>query len=458
MPGPLSRYRRATGGSPRRRSGPALLAALALAVGLCAATGGRSEAAAGGAARVDNPYAGAQVYVNPEWSAKAAAEPGGEAVSGRPTAVWLDSRASIDGADGTMGLRDHLDAALEQDADLVQLVLHSIPGRDCDRLMSFGELAPGDIDGYRAKFLEPITTVLAEPAYAGLRIVTVVEPSSLQLLVTHTAPRAVSTPLCDEMRANGNYVSGVSHALAELGALPNVYSYLDIGHHAELGWEDTLSPVAEVLLEAATLEGTVADVHGIVANVADYSVLHEPHIDIDDTVRGVGVHQSRWIDWNDYVDEVPYALAFRDELVRLGFDEGLGVLVDTSRNGWGGPGRPAGPGPLTTVDEYVDGGRLDRRLSPANWCNQENSGLGERPAAAPEPGIDAYVWVKPPGESDGASGSNGGWEYDRMCDPLYNGHPGSGHRPTGALPDAPAYQEWFPEHFRQLLANAWPPL
>lgn len=36
----------------------------------------------GPGARVDNPYAGAKVYVNPEWSARAAAEPGG---TGSPT-------------------------------------------------------------------------------------------------------------------------------------------------------------------------------------------------------------------------------------------------------------------------------------------------------------------------------------------------------------------------------------
>ncbi|TDC03084.1 glycosyl hydrolase family 6, partial [Streptomyces sp. 8K308] len=41
-------------------------------------------------ARVDNPYVGADVYVNPEWSARAAAEPGGSAIADEPTGVWMD--------------------------------------------------------------------------------------------------------------------------------------------------------------------------------------------------------------------------------------------------------------------------------------------------------------------------------------------------------------------------------
>src|SRR5690349_6122770 len=40
--------------------------------------------------KVDNPYAGAGVYVNPDWSALAAAEPGGSRISNQPTGVWLD--------------------------------------------------------------------------------------------------------------------------------------------------------------------------------------------------------------------------------------------------------------------------------------------------------------------------------------------------------------------------------
>ncbi|CAM5699813.1 hypothetical protein SALBM217S_08373 [Streptomyces griseoloalbus] len=50
----------------------------------------------------------------PRWSANAAAEPGGSRIANQPTGVWLDRTAAIEGAGGKMGLRDHLDEALEQ--------------------------------------------------------------------------------------------------------------------------------------------------------------------------------------------------------------------------------------------------------------------------------------------------------------------------------------------------------
>ena len=56
------------------------------------------------------------------------------------------------------------------------------------------------------------------------------------------------------------------------------------------------------------------------------------------------------------------------------------------------------------MDTYVNGGRIDRRIHAGNWCNQSGAGIGTRPTAAPANGIDAYVWIKPPGESDGSSG------------------------------------------------------
>lgn len=47
--------------------------------------------------RVDNPYAGAKVYVNPDWAAKANAEPGGSRIANQPTGVWMDRIAAING-------------------------------------------------------------------------------------------------------------------------------------------------------------------------------------------------------------------------------------------------------------------------------------------------------------------------------------------------------------------------
>ncbi|RZU45991.1 cellulose 1,4-beta-cellobiosidase [Streptomyces sp. BK022] len=417
---------------------------------------------ASAAAKLDNPYVGAKPYVNPDWSAKAAAEPGGSAVSDQPTFVWLDRIAAIRGTSEARGLKAHLDAAKAQGANLVQLVIYDLPGRDCAALASNGELAADDLARYQSDYIDPIAAVLADPAYASLRIVNLIEPDSLPNLVTNAGGTAGSTPQCATMKANGNYEKGVGYALHTLGALPNAYNYIDAGHHGWLGWDSNLVPSAQEFKKAATTNGaSVRDVTGFIVNTANYSPTREPYVKITDTVNGTTVRQSKWIDWNQYDDETTFAQGLRSTLVAQGFDSGIGMLIDTSRNGWGGSARPAGPGPSTSVDAYVDGGRIDRRIHAGNWCNQSGAGLGERPATAPDTGIDAYVWAKPPGESDGASqplDNDEGKGFDRMCDPTYAGNGRNGNNPTGALPDSPLAGHWFSVGFRQLLANAYPPV
>ncbi|MDT0436079.1 MULTISPECIES: glycoside hydrolase family 6 protein [Streptomyces] len=416
-------------------------------------------------AKVDNPYAGAKVYVNPEWSAKAAAEPGGTRVSSQPTGVWLDRIAAINGVNGGMSLRQHLDAALAQKGtgqEVVQLVVYDLPGRDCAALASNGELGPTEIDKYKTQFIDPIAAILSDSKYSALRIVTTIEIDSLPNLVTNTGSRATATPACDTMLANGNYVKGVGYALNKLGAIPNVYNYIDAGHHGWLGWDDNFAPSATLFKQAATAEGaTVDDVAGFITNTANYSALKENNFTINDSVNGTSVRQSKWVDWNRYVDEQSYAQAFRNQLVSVGFRSDIGMLIDTSRNGWGGSARPAGPGASTSVDTYVDGGRYDRRIHIGNWCNQSGAGLGERPKASPATGIDAYVWMKPPGESDGSSSAisnDEGKGFDRMCDPTYTGNARNGNSLSGALPNAPLSGHWFSAQFQQLMANAYPAL
>jgi cellulose 1,4-beta-cellobiosidase len=412
--------------------------------------------------RPANPYVGARVYVDPEWHAKALAEPGGERVASQPTAVWLDSIASITGGRGhathrSMSLAEHLDQAVVQAGGqpmVVQLVLYDLPGRNCGRLDSDGELAPGELPRYKAEFVDPIAEILGRPEYAGLRIVTVVEPDSLPNLVVNTGSRYGATPLCNTMLANGEYVDGVGYALAKLGALPNVFNYVDVTHHGMIGWSDNLVPTLDLLARAARASGSsLSNVHGLVTNTANYSALREPYIPMIQPYT-----YSKWIDWNPFNDELTFARALPPKLVQLGFPAGIGVIVDTSRNGWGGPARPTGPSESTDYNWFVDESRIDRRITKGNYCNQTGAGLGERPVAAPEPGIDAYAWIKPPGESDGASTAIPGAAFDRMCDPTYDGCVCGSNRPTGALPGAPPYGAWFRDQFQQLMAHAYPPL
>ncbi|MET9793208.1 glycoside hydrolase family 6 protein [Streptomyces canus] len=419
----------------------------------------------GGGTKVDNPYADAKVYVNPEWSAKAAAEPGGSRISNQPTGVWLDRIAAINGVNGGMGLRAHLDKALEQKGSgelVVQLVIYNLPGRDCAALASNGELGATEIDKYKTQYIDPIAAILADPKYASLRIVNTIEIDSLPNLVTNVSPRATATANCDTMKANGNYIKGVGYALNKLGDAPNVYNYVDAGHHGWIGWDDNFSTSVQTIKQAATAEGaTVNDVQGFITNTANYSALKEQYFTINDSVGGKSVRESKWVDWNRYTDELSFAQAFRQEAVNQGFASGVGMLIDTSRNGWGGSARPTGPGATTDVDTYVNGGRIDRRIHVGNWCNQSGAGLGERPQASPAAGIDAYVWIKPPGESDGSSSAianDEGKGFDRMCDPTYTGNPRNNNNMSGALPNAPLSGHWFSAQFQQLMQNAYPAL
>lgn len=416
--------------------------------------------------RADNPYAGAGVYNNPLWRANAAAS-GGSAIANQPTGVWLDRISSIAGngspTTGSMGLVDHLNEALVQDQAnganpfVIQIVIYNLPGRDCAALASNGELGPNDLPRYKTEYIDVIAGILRRPEYANLRIVTIIEIDSLPNLVTNVTSRATGTPECDVMLQNRGYVDGVGYALASFAAIPNVYNYVDAGHHGWLGWDTNFGPSVDMMATAATASGSVlANVHGFITNTANTSALQEPYITVDSTTR-----PSRWIDWNQFNDELTYAQAFRRRAVEAGFSSTIGMLIDTSRNGWGGSARPTGPSTAADLNTRIDASRIDRRIHKGNWCNPSGAGLGERPRAAPAEGIDAYVWIKPPGESDGSSTfiqNDEGKGFDRMCDPTYGGNARNNNNMTGALPDAPLSGHWFPAQFQQLLQNAFPPL
>jgi cellulose 1,4-beta-cellobiosidase len=414
---------------------------------------------------LDNPYVGARPYVNPDWAANASSVSGGSRVANQPTFVWMDRIAAIAGTTGARGLRAHLDTALQQGANMFQFVVYDLPGRDCAALASNGELGPTEIGRYQTEYIDPIAAILADPAYRSLRIVAIIEIDSLPNLVTNVSGNTAKT-MCQTMQQNGNYVTGIRYALSKFHAIPNVYNYVDAAHHGWLGWDSNFGPAADLFAStAAGATGGCNTVDGFIANTANYSALTEPNFTINSSFNGVSVRQSKWVDFNQYVDELTYTQAFRNALASRCFGQNtfpIGMLIDTSRNGWGGAGRPTGPpSNATNIDEWVNGARVDRRIHAGNWCNQSGAGLGERPRPTPATGIDAYVWVKPPGESDGASqpvDNTEGKGFDQMCDPNYTGNVLNGNNRTGALPNAPLSGHWFPAQFQELMQNAFPPL
>ncbi len=414
----------------------------------------------------NNPFTGARWYVDPIWSAKARAEVGGDKVAGYNTAVWMDRIGAIDPDEG-FGLRDHLDAALAQGANLIQVVVYDLPNRDCHALASNGELTQ-DANGsmrYRTEYIDALAAIFSDSKYRSLRIIAIIEPDSLPNLITN-----LSDPDCQlATDPTYGYVANTQYTLNKLATIPNVFSYVDIGHSGWLGWDDNFNMAATLIADA--IKGTtrgVNSISGFVSNTSGYTPLYEPFLDslakspLPGSNGGTQVRQAKFYEWNPHFSEVAFVQAWRTKMIAAGFPVTIGMLIDTSRNGWGGADRPSAQSTSTELETFVDGSRIDRRLHRGNWCNQPG-GIGERPKADPAPGIDAYVWVKPPGESDGASSLELSYDpldpakgFDRMCDPTYIV---SGTAlGTSALTNAPVAGRWFPEAFQLLVQNAYPPL
>lgn len=424
-------------------------------------------------AHVDNPYAGATQYVNPTWSAavESAATRASDptlaakmrAIKNQPTSVWMDRISAITGnADGN-GLKFHLDNAVAQKKAgtplVFNLVIYDLPGRDCFALASNGELPATDagLARYKTEYIDPIAALLADPKYQDIRIAAVIEPDSLPNLITN-----ISEPACQQSAPY--YREGVKYALDKLHAIPNVYNYIDAAHSGWLGWDTNAAPAAKLFADVAkTTQAGFASVDGFVTNTANTTPLEEPFL--TDPMKQVGSAQVRsasFYEWNPDFDEIDWTAHLHRLLVAEGFPSSTGMLIDTSRNGWGGPARPTAASTSTTLDTYVDQSRIDKRSHRGAWCNPLGAGIGERPKATPSgyaaSHLDAFVWVKPPGESDGASTeieNDQGKRFDRMCDPTFNSPKLAGAL-TGATPNAPLAGQWFEDQFVTLVKNAYP--
>jgi cellulose 1,4-beta-cellobiosidase len=432
-----------------------------------------------------NPFDGAIWYVNPDWAAEVQAEAaiqGGALgaqmlkVARYNTAVWLDSIDAVNGTNGySRSFAGHLDAAVAQGANLITIVVYDLPNRDCSALASNGELliAQNGFNRYKTEYVDVIANVIAsKPAYANLRIIAIIEPDSLPNLITN-----LSFAKCQEANGPGGYREATQYTLNKLWPLRNVYSYIDIGHAGWLGWDNNFT--ASTTLIADTIKATthgVDSVDGFISNTANTSVVLEPYMTANQQIGGSPVRSADFYSWNVHIDEYHYDQAWALAMQAKGFPaKNTNMLVDTSRNGWGGCGggpnisqqcRPTGPSSSTVLNTFVDQTRTDRRPAKGDWCNQNGAGIGAVPQANPAGGVfQAYLWVKPPGESDGSSSliptgpdNPGGKGFDRMCDPTYGGNALNNNKPTNALPNAPVSGRWFQAQFVQLVQNVYPPL
>jgi cellulase/cellobiase CelA1 len=471
---------------------------------------------------VANPYVGAKVYVSPDWTTEVATavatEPAGSTlaqqmaiVGNTPTFIWMDHIGAIYGGaagGGRLSLAQHIAAAATQAAGaeiVVQLVIYDLPDRDCAALASNGELsiAGGDtvtgptgaketltgtgLQEYENYYITPIYQALAA-APSNIRFVLVIEDDSLPNIVTNTG---YSYSLANCVAANGGqsyptysttgvYVQGIQYALNQFHSLPNAYNYLDIGHHGWLGWPQ--GAALAFPFYASVIKGTTAQfasLDGIITNTANYGPTKEPYMtaftEPPGTITGTGttcaspeVCSGTFYSYNAEIDEADYAQEFYTGLTAAGFPSTLGFLIDTSRNGWGGSLRPTGQGTSTVIDTFVNETKIDQRDDMGQWCNQENQGIGSFPTVNPggATNMQAYVWVKPPGESDGdypngdtnaqhlALGASHG---DENCDPAHGNTLANGFA-VNSIPNSPPAGTFWLTEFLQDVQNAYPPI
>ncbi|MEU8892859.1 glycoside hydrolase family 6 protein [Streptomyces sp. NPDC048442] len=172
-------------------------------------------------------------------------------------------------------------------------------------------------------------------------------------------PDSIAQTDCLDDGQRANRFAALSRAGKSIHAAnPNARVYFDAGHS---GWHAP-SKMAGYLRQADA--ATSSD--GIFTNVSNF-------------------HRT--------ADEVPYA---RQVLSALGGPSSLGAVIDTSRNGNGAP-------------------------AAGQWCDPSGRALGRPPTTRTgESRIDAYLWVKLPGESDGCKGSAGSFTPDYAVE-LANG-------------------------------------
>ncbi|MBN2194591.1 MAG: glycoside hydrolase family 6 protein [Polyangiaceae bacterium] len=317
------------------------------------------------------------------------------------------------------------------------LVAYNLPFRDCAQYSAGGATTAAEyaewIDGFAAGIGDSPAIVILEPD--GLGIIPYFVPYYA------TDYEWCQPPEADPATAANERFAMLNAAVDRLNQQPNVSVYLDGTHAAWLGVGE-----AAHRLDLAGVERAA----GFFLNVSNYRTTSD------------SVHFGRWvssclaltqgISWWDaswcpgqYVQDPETGAYYADysdatvAAVEAAFASNLAdntpepllpatsYVIDTSRNG---------QGPWTAPADHPEG-------DPQDWCNPPARGLGLRPTLLTDlPLVDAYLWVKIPGESDGQCTR---WD------------PASGQDPVRGLAD-PAAGEWFPDMALELAHNAEPAL
>jgi endoglucanase len=352
-----------------------------------------------------------------------------------PQAVWVTKGTPTDARKAV----EKAVALADAQRAVAVLVAYNIPGRDCGGLSAGGALTTAEykawIDGFAA-------------GIGQHKAVVILEPDGLGLLPSSCNGGAGDPGFTDAAR-----YEELNYAVDALAAKPNSIVYLDATHSAWLNVHDAASRL---------LQAGVQRAQGFFLNVSNYQYTpnlvqygtwiskciarmtatprsddcpdqywnggpHPAHI-ADLLGEWTGVALSRYGVWSDTTDTPE--LNTSGENTRYADTTGTThFVIDTSRNGLG---------PWSFPSTYANDAVAQ------DWCNPPGRGLGPRPAAAPVPSnplVDAYLWVKIPGESDGQCTRGTAGPSD----------------PEWGVTD-PAAGEWFPQQALELARLANPPL
>jgi endoglucanase len=405
-----------------------------------------------------------------------------------PQAVWFTG--------GTPALLERqvrvtmAEAALESAVPV--LVAYDIPGRDCAQYSAGGALTDADYQAWIAAFAAGIgrgkAVVILEPDALGNM------PSDCSL------PAGADYPYTDQGRI-ADLVDGVG----DLEADPNTHVYLDGTHSA---WQQ-VGNIAQRLVEAGVQQaqgfyldvsnyqytsnniayGTwisdciaYAQASGVIGSGAVEPGTYQAETSFFDgncpnqywnggpATDWQGTAMNNYVPWNnqtppssDLPDPDTVAGingAYAGDLASVSATATTHFVIDTSRNG-------EGPNPMTggpdadmadyTVAPFDQPASVVSTLQAGNWCNPPGSGLGLAPTAdSGVPLVDAYLWVKLPGESDGECDSAGGvraWDYSAYNTWNVSSSGQSTFDPLWGQVD-PAAGDWFGAQALQLLADA----
>ncbi|HEX3806435.1 MAG TPA: glycoside hydrolase family 6 protein [Gaiellaceae bacterium] len=389
-----------------------------------------------------------------------------------PQAVWLTGGTP---AQVRQQVKETmLEAALERAVPV--FVVYNVPFRDCGQYSSGGASDTASyeawIDGVAAGIGSSQAVVLVEPDGLGI----IPYNTDINGNAESCKPDLTGTGLTPA-QANAARYTQVNYAVTKLEQQPSTSVYLDATNSAWLSVGD----IAQRLVRAG-----VQQAQGFVDNVSNYqytgnSTYFSTWVS-DCITYATSINPGDFFDcpnqyWNggppDWVGVAltPYAVwsdtATEQDLSTAGIDARYaGMLgstaatthfvIDTSRNGQGPDDMSA-----YAAAPYGQSASTVSVLEAGNWCNNPLAGLGNRPSSTTGvPLLDAYLWVKTPGQSDGQCDAAGGvraWDYSAYTQPGW---------PTTAAAQAlfdplwgqvsPAAGAWFGSMALALLHNASP--